>query len=251
MELSIGRQVLHQKNRGARIVSRPFSRGQAGGRGCLVYPCSTFVRETLSDVWRRLGPLGLVRGAWRRSFGRLLDVRVVIEWALDAPAARFVPRAGFRYVRPVADERSPTVVAAAQLLGVRLADRLPQDVFVALDADGDVAACTWNDPPEGGSARQRGVAVAPKHRGLSLGGTLLLFQAQELAQRGVSVILYRTDIGNRASRRMFHRIGATWKGASLLLVVLGRGVAVKTLKSRGEAFVRRGWERERRKVLGG
>ena len=79
----------------------------------------------------------------------------------------------------------------------------------------------------------------------------LLFQARELSGTGVQRVLYRTSIWNRASRRMFHRIGAGWNGISALLVVLGRRAAVTTLSGRAEGFFKRRFERERSQVLGG
>ena len=203
------------------------------------------------DAWRRLGPAGLAGRTWERSIGRVVDVRFVIEWALDAPEARFAPLPGYRYERGEVAERSETAGAAAQLLGVRLDERLGSDLFVARDGRGRVAACTWNDPPRDGAVRHRGVGVDPEHRGRSLGGSLLLFQARELCGSGVGTILYRTSVGNRASRRMFHRIGARWNGMSALLVVLGRRAAVTTLSGRAEEFFRRRFERESRDVLGG
>ncbi len=203
------------------------------------------------DAWRRLGPAGLVGRAWERSIGRVFDIRFVIEWALDTRGAQFAPLTGYRYERGDTAGRSETAGAAARLLGVRLDDRLGFDLFVAVDPQGRVAACTWNDPPRDGEARHRGVAVDSEHRGRALGGSLLLFQARELSGAGVQRVLYRTAIGNRASRRMFHRIGAGWSGVKALLVVFGRRVAVKTLSGRAEGFFKRRFERERSQVLGG
>lgn len=208
------------------------------------------MRKALRDAGRRLGPLGLAERIWTHSFGRLVDVRVFIEWTLDASGARFGPIPGYRYQRADVDERSEVAKEAARLVGVRLAERLSMELFVAHDGAGRVAACTWNDPPREGTAHYRGAAVAAEHRGRSLGGSLLLFQACELFGRGVGTILCRSTIGNRASRRMLHGIGASWNGMSVLLVVFGRGVAVRTLSGRAEAFFRRRWEREHRQVLG-
>lgn len=206
---------------------------------------------SLPNTWRRLGLLGLARSAWTRSAGRVLDVRCVIDWSLETASARFTPVSGYRFERAAILGDSATAEKAARLTGVRLEERLSLELFVARDQEDRMAACTWNEPPQDGVARHRGVAVEGGHRGRSLGGSLLLFQASELAARGVKRILYRTDIGNRASRRMFHRIGADWSGATALLVVLGRRRAVKALGGRAEILLRGRWERERKRVRRG
>ena len=181
----------------------------------------------------------------------MFDLRVVIDWELDARAARFDPLPGLRYERTTAAAGSETVAAAASLLGVAAADRLGQDVFVATNGDGHVVACSWNDPPSEGIVRQRGLMVAPSQRGRALGGNMLLCQAAGLGSEGVRTVMYHTEVGNRASRRMLHRIGARWNRLELLVVVFGRRVMLRRISGPLEGFFRTGYERERREVMGG
>ena len=147
-------------------------------------------------------------------------------------------------------EGSAEAAAAASLLRVRLRERLAQDLFIVAPDGGGVAACTWNDPPESGRAVQRGVAVDRRHRGHGLASSLLLFQARALAAGGTQVVQYRTALGNRAARRMFHKAGARLGRTVLVVQVLRRRAWVIELPPRIDAWIRQGWERERETVTG-
>jgi GNAT superfamily N-acetyltransferase len=201
--------------------------------------------ELLADLWRRWGLLGLAGRVWSRSLGALVDPQVVLECEVEAGGVSFAPVPGYRYAKVAVSEGSAEAAAAASLLRVNLRERLAQDLFVVAPDAGAVAGCTWNDPPESGRAIQRGVAVDRRHRGHGLASSLLLFQARALAADGTQVVQYRTALGNRAARRMFHKAGARLGRTVLVLHLLRRRAWVIALPPRIDAWIRRGWERER------
>lgn len=177
--------------------------------------------DLLADRWRRWGLFGSAGLFWSRTLGRVVDLTLVLEWEIATATTHFAPVPGYRYEKaPVSGDSRPAQEAAA-LLRVRLDERLEQDLFVASTPDGQVVGCTWNDPVEGGRAAQRGVAVAPLHRGKGLAASLLTFQASALAAIGASVVDYRTPLGNRASRRLFRKLGARQTRSFAVLRVLG------------------------------
>ena len=177
------------------------------------------------DLWSRYGVLGLAGRAWSRTFGRLLDVGLVLEWELETSACRVAPVPGYDYARAATVDSTEARDAAA-ILRVSLEGREGQDLFVARSG-GRVVGCTWNDPVRGGRASQRGVAVLAPHRRKGLAASLLLFQAVCLAGTGVTAVDYRTPWGNRASRRLFEKLGARRIRAYVVLSLLG---------TRGRAF---------------
>jgi GNAT superfamily N-acetyltransferase len=195
--------------------------------------------EPLRDVFRRWGVIGLAGIAWSRTLGRIADLTFVVEWELPTHDLRAAPLAGLRYVRPEVGESSREAREAAALLRVSLRDRLRQDLFVALDEGGAVAACTWNDRAAGGAVEQRGVAVAPRCRGRGLAGSLLLHQAVALAAEGVAVVRYRTAVWNRASWRVFEKIGARPCRSRAVFRLLGRRVAVTRVPGFADRWIRR------------
>jgi ribosomal protein S18 acetylase RimI-like enzyme len=195
--------------------------------------------EPLRDVWRRWGAVGIAGLAWSRTLGRIADLTLVVEWELPAAGRPPAPVAGFRYARPAVAPTSREAVEAAALLRVPVGERLGQDLFVAMDERGAVVACTWNDRPDAGAAQQRGIAVAPQCRGRGLAGSLLLFQAASLADEGVAVVRYRTALWNRASRRMFEKIGARPYRSRAVFRLLGRRVAVTGVPAFADRWIRR------------
>jgi ribosomal protein S18 acetylase RimI-like enzyme len=205
-------------------------------------------RPAYRDAFRRLGALGLAGRAWSASVGRLLDVRILFECELSTASARFGPVPGFSFAA-VATERDPeSAEAAARILGVRLSERRSHQLFVARDAGGRIAGCTWNEPAEDRRARHRGVGVAAGCRGRGLAPALLAFQAAQLGREGAAVVLIRTTVGNRASRRMLHKAGVRLVSIRALILLAGRRVGLHELTGRPEAFLRRRWERERHGV---
>jgi ribosomal protein S18 acetylase RimI-like enzyme len=205
-------------------------------------------RSAYRDAFRRLGTLGLAGRAWSASLGRLVDVRILFECELSTASARFDPVPRFSFAA-VAIERDPaSAEAAAQLLGVRLSERRSHRLFVARDAGGRIAGCTWNEPAEDSRARHRGVGVAAMYRGRGLAPALLTFQAAELVREGVATLLLRTGLGNRAGIRMLHKAGVRLVSIRALILVAGRPVGLRELKGRPEAFLRGRWERERQGV---
>jgi GNAT superfamily N-acetyltransferase len=195
--------------------------------------------EPLRGVFRRWGVAGVTSLAWSRTVGRLADLTLVVEWELDATGARAEPLAGFPCRRPAVALDSREAREAAALLRVSLPERLGQDLFVATDEGGAVVACTWNERPSGGAAEQRGVAVDPRYRGRGLAGSLLLHQAAALASEGVRVVRYRTGVWNRASRRMFEKIGARPCRSQAVFRLLGRRVAVTGVPAFADRWIRR------------
>jgi GNAT superfamily N-acetyltransferase len=199
----------------------------------------------LRDAAQRLGALGLAGRAWTSTFGRLLDVRILFECELPTSGARFEALPGFSWEQIRVEQDPESAEAAARLIGVRLDQRRTHQLFVVRNPERRIVACTWNEPPESEKARHRGVAVARGWRGLGLAPSLLDFQAEQLARQGVQVVLYRTGIGNRASRRMLHKIGANLRAIRVVTVVAGRRPMVRDLKGRTAALLRRRWEIER------
>lgn len=199
----------------------------------------------LRDAARRLGALGLAGRAWSSTFGKLLDVRILFECELPTSRVRFEAVPPFFFERIRVEQDPESAEAAARLLGVRLEQRRTHQLFVARNRERRIVACTWNEPAESEKARHRGVAVARGCRGLGLAPNLLDFQAEQLALRGVRVVLYRTGIGNRASRRMLHKIGASLSAIRVVTVVAGCRPMVRDLKGLPAAFLRRRWELER------
>ena len=162
----------------------------------------------IAELWGRRGFLGFLGLLWSRTLGGVVDVSLVLEWEMAAADARFVPVPAYRYARVPVSEDSREAREAAALLRVRIDERQQQDLFVASTDDGHVVGCTWNDPVTGGRAAQRGVAIAPLYRRKGLAASLLQFQANALAAEGAAVVDYRTPLGNRASRRLFQKLGA-------------------------------------------
>jgi len=194
----------------------------------------------LRDLWRRWGAAGLAARAWSRTAGRIADVTVVLEWDLPAGAGSPPPADGLFRCRAIrASEESPEARQAAALLRVDLRARSTQDLFVATTEDGTVVGCTWNDPPEAGQARHRGVAVAPAFRGRGVAGALLLHQVAALAGAGARRVCYRSTLWNRAARRMFDKLGARGCGSVLVLEVLGRRLAAPPLPATLDRRLRR------------
>ena len=205
-------------------------------------------RSAYRDAFRRLGALGLAGRVWSTSLGRLLDVRILFECELSTASARFERVPGFSFAA-VAIERDPeSAEAAARLLGVRLSERRSHRLFVARDAAGRIAGCTWNEPAEDRRARHRGVGVEARYRGRGLAPALLAFQAVELGREGLLAVLLRTGLGNRAGRRMLHKAGVRLVSIRALVLIAGRRVGLQELTGRPEAFLRRRWERERHGV---
>lgn len=205
-------------------------------------------RSACRDAFRRLGALGLAGRAWSASLGRLFDVRIVFEGELSTASARFEPVPGFSFAAVAIESDPESAAAAALLLGVRLSERRSHRLFVARDAGGRIAGCTWNEPAEDRRARHRGVGVAARHRGRGLAPALLAFQAAELGREGIVAVLLRTNVGNRASRRMLHKAGVRLVSIRALILVAGRPVRLHELTGHPEAFLRRRWERERHGV---
>lgn len=179
------------------------------------------------------------------TFGRLLDVRILFELELPTSRAHFEALPGFGWEQIRVEQDPESAGAAARLLGVRLDRRREQQLFVARNPERHIVACTWNEPAESEKARHRGVAVARGWRGLGLAPSLLRFQAEQLARQGVQVVLYRTGLGNRASRRMLHKIGASLSAIRVVTVVAGRRPLVRDLKGGAADLLRRRWELER------
>lgn len=204
---------------------------------------------TLRDARRRLGALGLAGRAWSLSVGRLVDFRVLFECELQTSLARLPEPSEISYGRVRIPEQPEVAAESARLLKVSLDQRSGQQLFVARDPAGRVVACTWNEQPEEGQARHRGIAVDRQWRGRGIAADLLLSQARELARQGVRVVLYRTSVGNRASIRMLLKAGASLAFIRVLTFVWGRCIAVTNLSGRWESLLRRRWERERDAVL--
>jgi ribosomal protein S18 acetylase RimI-like enzyme len=205
-------------------------------------------RPAYRDAFRRLGALGLAGRAWSASVGRLLDVRILLECELATTRPLFEPVPGFSFAA-VTIERDPgSAEAAARLLRVRLSERRSHRLFVARNTGGQVVGCTWNEPAKDGRARHRGVGVAAGCRGRGLAPALLAFQATELGREGVTAVLLRTGVGNRAARRMLHKARARLVSIQALFLVAGRGVGPCDVTGRLEAFLRRSWESERHEV---
>lgn len=183
----------------------------------------------IADLWGRRGFLGLLGLLWSRSLGRIVDVSLVLEWEMAADDARFVPVPAYRYARAPVSEDSREAREAAALLRVRIDERQQQDLFVAATDEGHVVGCTWNDPVAGGRAAQRGVAIAPLYRRKGLAASLLQFQARALAAEGAAVVDYRTPLGNRASRRLFQKLGARRARSFVVVRLLGGGGRAFTL----------------------
>jgi ribosomal protein S18 acetylase RimI-like enzyme len=179
-----------------------------------------------AELWARRGLQGLAGSLWSRTLGRLFDVSLVLEWEVAAAGARFAPVPGYQYAQAPVSADSRVACEAAALLRVCLDERTSQDLFVVSSAQGQVVGCTWNDAVEDGRAAQRGVAIDPLHRRKGLGGSLLRFQASALAAEGASVVHYRTPLGNRASRRLFEKLGARRARSFAVVSILGRGRAI-------------------------
>ena len=188
--------------------------------------------SSIADLWSRRGLLGLLGLLWSQTLGRIVDVSLVSEWEIATAGTDFVPVRGYRYAEVAVAQEAQEVREAAALLRVRLDERLQQDLFVATTEAGQVVGCTWNDPIEGGRAAQRGVAIAPLHRRQGLAASLLRFQASALAAQGAQVVDYRTPLGNRASVRLFQKLGAR-RARSFAVVRLFGG--------RGRAFALPAW----------
>ena len=183
----------------------------------------------IADLWDRRGFLGLVGVLWSRSLGRVVDVSLVLEWEMTTADARFVPVPGCRYAKAPVREDSREAREAAALLRVRIDERRHQDLFVAATDEGHVVGCTWNDPVTGGRAAQRGVAIAPLYRRRGLAASLLLLQAKALAAEGATVVDYRTPLGNRASCRLFQKLGARRARSFAVVRLFGGGGRAWTL----------------------
>jgi len=69
------------------------------------------------------------------------------------------------------------------------------------------------------------------------------------ADEGVHAVRYRTALWNRASRRTFHKIGATLRRNLVVVRVRGRSPKVLEAPRVLDAWIRRGWERERRAAV--
>lgn len=205
-------------------------------------------RPAYRGAFRRWGVLGLAGRAWSASLGRLVDVRLIFECELSTASARFERVPGFSFASVEIDRDPESAEAAARLLHVRLSERRSHRLFVARDRDGRIAGCTWNEPAEEHRARHRGVGVAAACRGLGLAPALLGFQAAELGRDGVTALLLRAGLGNRASRRMMHKARARLVAIRALFLVCGRVVHLRELSGRPEAVLRGRWERERRGI---
>jgi GNAT superfamily N-acetyltransferase len=200
------------------------------------------------DAYRRIGVLGLLKRLYSRTGGYLLEINPVIEWTTPARQSNVTPPAGYR-LREVSASESGVIAAAARVLGTRLETRAGQQLFVALDPFGGIAACTWNAPPRpDGKVRHRGVAVDPHHRARGLAQALLLFQASHLAGVGATHILYETGTENRASNAVFHRLGADLKRFSVSFIALRRFHVRLRLGGPFDWWLRRRWVSEHRRA---
>ena len=249
-----GEECARDDQQGSRGAQLAVGSAIAGSHGRVVSFYHTKIdkdptaRPAYRDAFRRLGVLGLAGRAWSATLGRLLDVRILFECELSTASSRFRTVPGFSFESIAIHDDPETAEAAARLLRVRTSERRDHRLFVARDAAGRIAGCTWNEPPEGGRARHRGVGVAVGDRGRGLAPALLAFQAAALQREGVTAVLLRTGLGNRASRRMLHKAGARLISVRLLVLIAGRRALLHDLKGASEALLRRGWEREGRRV---
>jgi GNAT superfamily N-acetyltransferase len=175
--------------------------------------------NTIRDAFKRYGPIGFAARAWSRTFGLFIDVDVFYTLRVGT-AIDFTPIPGYRYER--ARPGSPHFEEAMALLGVDPAKCANREAFVAVSEDGRVAACAFNDRVAGTLASVRGTAVAPAHRGRSLGGNLMRFQAQQVAADGASEIDSHVALTNRASQHMLAGMHARRVERWIFLVFLRR-----------------------------
>ena len=170
--------------------------------------------------WRSYGPAGFLARVWSRTGGAVFDVDIVRTGHFVAPSS-VEPVEGYRFER--VDSRSPRFVEAARLLRVDAEKRDGQEAFVAIDTRTEtVAACAFSDRGPAAVAHNRGVVSAPSHRGRSLAGRVLLYQAAALAREGAPAVEYHVNITNRAARRMFHKLGAVESDWWIIAVFLRR-----------------------------
>jgi ribosomal protein S18 acetylase RimI-like enzyme len=172
------------------------------------------------ELWRRYGVIGLLARLWSKTLGSLLDVDVVMTVRITPPPAiAAIP--GYRFERVGCD--APAFFEAARLLAVDARKRMAQEVFIAIDErDGSVAACSFSDRLDGTIAHQRGISVDARHRGHSLGPTLLQYQAAMLALEGAAELEVHVSVTNRASRAMLRKAGARTVDRWLIFTLLRR-----------------------------
>lgn len=156
----------------------------------------------LYQNWRRFGAAGLAARVWSRTLGLLFDVEIVHKYVQPLPGpVRFEPLPGFTYKR--VSFESPEFQYVADRMRVNPAHRNMREGFVAIDAEGRVAACVFNDLANGEKmVPQRGTFVLPEYRGHGVGGTLICHQFHELARDGGEETLYHMALTSRGARRM-------------------------------------------------
>lgn len=168
-------------------------------------------------AWKLYGMAGFLARVCSHTIGRIVDIDVIYTGRFSP--STFTPVPGYRYQRVRIGSRE--FADAAHMLGVDPAKRANHEAFVAFDErDGSMAACTFAEAPGGPRAFNRGVVADPRHRGKSLTGNLLLYQASALADDGVKEVEYHVNATNRGARRMYRKIGAREIDRWIILILL-------------------------------
>lgn len=204
--------------------------------------------QKLIDAHRGTGLIGVLRRAWNRLFGWFFMLNPVVEWTLHPSQALPCPASPVEIRRVTVEPGSPATEEALDLIGGPRAPRLSQQLFVAVDGKGAVVACSWSASADEGRVRHRGIAVRRDRRGEGIAPALLVYQARSLGCEGVEVILYETGLENRASRRVFHHIGADLRRFGVSLILFRRFHRRVHITGPMERWLRARWERERREV---
>ena len=173
-----------------------------------------------ATAWRLYGAPGFLARVWSHTVGAIIDIDVIYTGRFT-PTETFTPVKGYRYER--AQAGSPRFTEAVRMLRSDEVKRAQYDAFLAIDQrDDSLAACTFSEGADGPVAFNRGVAADPRHRGKSLAGSLLLYQAWSIQRQGAREVEYHVSVTNRGARRMFRKIGAQEIDCWVIIVLLRR-----------------------------